>query len=150
MRTPYQTLTILYKEEEDKNFYAIFYRTSHPIWQFISGGGEEGESIFETVIREISEETSIKIDKEQILKLDSKSSIPVLNITGDYTWGKDVYVVPEYTFAVDVKDINIKLSNEHKEFKWVTYEEAMEKLNYDSNKTALWELNERLKREKNI
>ena len=150
MRAPYQTLTILYKEEDAKILYAIFYRTSHPIWQFISGGGEEEESIFETAIREISEETSIKINKEQILKLDSKISIPVVNITGDYTWGKDVYVIPEYTFAVHVKDLDIKLSNEHKEFKWVTYEEAMEKLNYDSNKTALWELNERLKRKKNI
>ncbi len=150
MRAPYQTLTILYKEEHDKIFYAIFYRITHPIWQFISGGGEEGESIFETVIREISEETSIKIDKKQILKLDSKSSIPVVNITGDYTWGKDVYVVPEYTFAVYVKDLNIKLSNEHKEFKWVTYKEAMEKLKYDSNKTALWELNERLRRNNNF
>ena len=144
MRAPYQTLTILYKEEQDRFFYAIFYRTSHPIWQFISGGGEEGESILETVVREINEETSIKIDKEQILRLDSKSSIPVVNITGEYTWGDQIYVVPEYTFAVNIKNLNIKLSNEHKEFKWATYEEAMEKLNYDSNKTALWELNERL------
>ena len=28
---------------------------------------------------------------------------------------------------------------------WCSYEEAMSKLEYDSNKTALWELNERLK-----
>ena len=149
MRKLYQTLIILYKKEQNEILYAIFYRTSHPIWQFILGGGEGGKSIFETVIREIGEETSININKEDIIELDSKSSIPVVNITGDYTWGKDVYVVPEYTFAVNVKDLDIKLSDEHKEFKWVRYEEAMEKLNYDSNKTALWELNERLKRKNN-
>ena len=29
---------------------------------------------------------------------------------------------------------------------WLTYEEAIKKLTWDSNKNALWELNERLKR----
>lgn len=37
------------------------------------------------------------------------------------------------------------LSSEHKEYRWVEYDEAMRLLKYDSNKTALWELNERLK-----
>ena len=46
MRTPYQILTILYKRENNKILYGIFYRNSHPIWQFISGGGENNE-IFE-------------------------------------------------------------------------------------------------------
>ena len=48
-----------------------------------------------------------------------------------------------------LKKYDIKLSNEHKEYKWVEYNEAMEKLRYDSNKTALWELNERLIKNKN-
>ena len=34
--------------------------------------------------------------------------------------------------------------------KWMTYEEAITKLKFDSNKTALWELNEKLKRRKII
>lgn len=40
MRAPYQILTILYKRENNRILYSIFYRNSHPIWQFISGGGE--------------------------------------------------------------------------------------------------------------
>ena len=68
------------------------------------------------------------------------------NITGKYTWGPDIYVIPEYAFAVEIiSNDNIQLSNEHKEYKWVEYDEAMKKLKYDSNKTALWELNERIK-----
>ena len=70
--------------------------------------------------------------------------IPV-NITGKYTWGNDVYVIPEYSFAVEIGNSDIRLSNEHKEYKWVEYEEAMKNIKYDSNRTALWELNERLK-----
>ena len=146
MRAPYQILTILYKRENNKILYGIFYRNSHPIWQFISGGGENSETPLETVIREIKEETSLIVEKEKIEQLDSKTTIPVLNITGEYTWGTNVYVVPEYSYAIEIKgeDGNIQLSNEHKEYKWVEYEEALKKLKDDSNKTALWELNEKL------
>ena len=146
MRAPYQILTILYKRENNRILYGIFYRNSHPIWQFISGGGENNEKPLETVIREIKEETSLVVEKAQIKQLDSKTTIPVLNITGEYTWGTNVYVVPEYSYAVEIEgeNSNIQLSNEHKEYKWVEYDEAVEKLKYDSNKTALWELNEKL------
>lgn len=145
MRAPYQTLTILYRREENKILFGIFYRNSHPMWQFISGGGEDKEIPIETVIREIREETSIIIDKEKIRQLDAKATIPVVNVTGEYTWGQEVFVVPEYAFAVEIKNDDIILSNEHKEYRWVEYDEAMRLLKYDSNKTALWELNERLK-----
>ena len=146
MRLPYQTLTILYKKSNNKILYAIFYRNSHPIWQFISGGGENNENPIKTVIREIKEETSLTIERKRVKQLDSRTTIPVLNITGNYTWGSKVYVIPEYTFAVEIlSDDNIRLSSEHKEYKWVEYDEAMNKLKYDSNKTALWELNEKIK-----
>ncbi len=146
MRAPYQILTILYKRENNRILYSIFYRNSHPIWQFISGGGENNEDPVETVIREINEETSLVVEKRNIEQLDSKTTIPVLNITGEYTWGPNVYVVPEYSYAIEIKGEygNIQLSNEHKEYKWVEYDEALKKLKYDSNKTALWELNEKL------
>ena len=45
MRAPYQTLTILYKKENEQIKFAIFYRNSHPIWQFVSGGGEDNETL---------------------------------------------------------------------------------------------------------
>ena len=113
MRAPYQILTILYKRENNRILYGIFYRNSHPIWQFISGGGENNEKPLETVIREIKEETSLIVEKRKIEQLDSKTTIPVLNITGEYTWGPNVYVVPEYSYAIEIKyeDGNIQLSN---------------------------------------
>ena len=150
MRAPYQISTILYKKENNIILYCIFYRNSHPIWQFISGGGENDETPLETVIREIKEETSLVVERRKVEQLDSKTTIPVLNITGEYTWGSDVYVVPEYSYAIEIKDEdgNIQLSNEHKEYKWVEYDEAIKKIKYDSNKTALWELNERLNKNK--
>lgn len=35
-------------------------------------------------------------------------------------------------------------TGENKLYKWVSFDEAYEKLKFDSNKTALWELNQRL------
>lgn len=146
MRAPFQVLIIPYKVINKEIFYGMFLRKKQMIWQFISGGGENNEIPVETAIRELREETTISVEKENVIQLDAKSTIPVVNITGDFTWGKDVFVVPEYTFAVDINGCEIKLSSEHKEVVWVKYEEAMDNLKFDSNKTALWEINEKLKR----
>lgn len=64
----------------------------------------------------------------------------------NFLWGEDVLVIPEYSFGVDTKDFEIKISDEHKEFKWVTYEEANDFLIWDSNKTTIWELSYRLEK----
>ena len=111
----------------------------------IVGGGEEGETPEEAARREIQEEAGIPSDSN-ITSLDSKASVPVVGVTGEYTWGDDVYVIPEYTFAVEVDRKRLKLSKEHTEYKWVGYEDAMTLLKWDSNKNALWELNERFKK----
>jgi len=39
----------------------------------------------------------------------------------------------------------IRLSHEHAQMKWASYDEAHALLRYDSNKTALWELAQRLR-----
>lgn len=58
----------------------------------------------------------------------------------------DCFVIPEYAFAVRVNERKIERSDEHTAYKWVNYEEALRRLHYDSNKTALWELDARIKR----
>ena len=56
-----------------------------------------------------------------------------------------VLVIPEYSFAVMLDSISLILSHEHTEYEWVDYETAMKRLRYDSNKTALWELDNKIK-----
>ena len=72
--------------------------------------------------------------------------IPVVNVVKDFIWGEDVYYSEEYAFAANITDEKIQLSNEHTEYKWVDYKEAKSLLRYDSNKSALWELDVKLKR----
>lgn len=146
MRAPFQVLIIPYKIIDKEIFYGVFLRKKQKIWQFVSGGGEGCELPIDTAIRELREETAISVKKENMIQLETKSTIPVVSITGEFTWGEDVFVVPEHTFAVNINDYDIKLSNEHKEVIWIKYDEAINNLKFDSNKTALWELNEKLKR----
>jgi len=54
-------------------------------------------------------------------------------------------VIPEYCFAVELPHKNIRLSDEHTLFAWVDYHTAMARLQYDSNKVALWELDNKIK-----
>ena len=145
-RAPFQVLVIPYFKNENGTIeYAIFRRSDGDYWQAIAGGGEEGETPDEAARREIHEETGIPKNCE-ITALDSKAYIPVIGVTGEYTWGDDFFVIPEYTFGVRVEHRQLKLSKEHEEYKWVGYANAMTMLKWDSNKNALWELNERLKR----
>lgn len=144
MRAKYQVLIIPFKREKDKIKYGIFKRSDWDFYQAISGGGEEGETILETAKRELYEETGLK--KEYLTKLDSVSSIPANCFSDSKYWGPKTYVVPEYTFGVELtKSDKIVLSHEHKSFKFIDYESAHKKLKYDSNKNALYELNERIK-----
>ena len=129
--------------------YGVFLRKDLKIWQFIAGGGEDyDKSIYEAARREAYEEAGIS-ENAKYIKLTSRTTIPVVNVTGKFTWGKDIFVVPEYSFGVDAQNEEIKLSHEHEKMQWLRYEEAVKLLKYDSNKSALWELDFKLRKNEN-
>ena len=72
--------------------------------------------------------------------------MPACFFSASKEWGPKTYVVKEYAFGVELtKTDKVALANEHKSFKFVDYESAAKKLKWDSNRTALYELNERIK-----
>lgn len=146
MRLTYQILTIPYKKTSDGFKFLILKRADFNFWQWVSGGGEtEDKNLIETVVRELKEEINISVIPEDIIRLESRNTIfedePMKY--GD----ENITVIPEYAFAVDVKESKIKISKEHGEYKWVTAEVASQLLKYDSNKTALLELGKIIKKE---
>lgn len=148
MRLPKQVLIIPYRIINNQVEYGIFKRKDIPIWQWISGGLEDSDKdILAAVKRELYEETYISIDDDkEIIELEGFTKIPVINIVKDFIWGDNVFYSEEYAFAINLEDKEIKISDEHSEYKWISYEESKELLRYDSNKSALWELNEKIKR----
>jgi dATP pyrophosphohydrolase len=146
MRLPKQVLIIPYKICNEEIKYCIFKRKDMKIWQWIAGGAESfDKDILETAKRELWEETQIK-DGIEIEQLELITKIPVVNIVKEFKWGKDIFYADEYAFSVNIADKEIKLSSEHEEYEWMNYEDARKLLKYDSNKSALWELNEKLNR----
>lgn len=144
-RSPYNIHILLHRTGKDGNReYAIFRRSDDSKWQGICGGGEDGETILESALREGYEEAGLP--KSTILhRLDCISYIPSNVFKASEIWGDKVVVVPMYFFG-GYYDGEIRLSHEHSEFKWCSFDEAMNLMYWHDQKNALWELNERLER----
>ncbi len=143
MRSPYQILAFPFIKEGKNYSYAIFKRKDMGIWQGIAGGGEEGEKPIDTVKREAFEEISISPEAEYI-RLASVTTIPAKNIHG-IKWGKEIIMIPEISFGIRVFSKELVIGKEHSEYMWTDLQGALDKLKYDSNKSAIWELEYRLK-----
>lgn len=141
-RAPYNVLVIPYRRVANEYEFAVFQRADGSMWQFIAGGGEGGEAPGLAAQREAWEEAGISGPLEWTA-LDSQASIPRTAFP-DAEWPSDVYVVPEFCFAVDVGAAELRLSGEHGQFAWLDHAAARDRLTWDSNRVALWELTERL------
>lgn len=142
MRAPYQVLIFPFIKGKDKYYYAIFERKDLSIWQGLAGGGEGDEVPFEAARREAYEEAGIDQNAHYI-RLSSITTIPAVNICG-LLWG-NVVMIPEFSFGVEVRSRELKIRDEHIQYLWLSCNDAIDKLRYDSNKSALWELDYRLK-----
>ncbi|CUU60596.1 hypothetical protein Ga0074812_14313 [Parafrankia irregularis] len=54
-------------------------------------------------------------------------------------------MIPEYAFGVRAEDAEVTLSDEHTEYGWFGLDGAARAVRWDSNRTALWELDHRLR-----
>lgn len=145
MRAPFQILAIPYRPKPDLQ-YCVLHRSDNDQYQFVAGGGEDDEKPMEAAAREICEETSVKA--VHIMPLTSMAYIPANVISKKHRdlWSPDTIVIPEYSFGFECAS-EMVLSSEHTGFEWMTYDDAISRLTWDSNKTALYELNCRLHRE---
>ena len=145
-RAPFQVLVLPFRVTSCKmREYVLFRRepSTGGYQQGIAGSGELGEKPIETAKREAFEEAGIP-QKSLYTALDSMTMIPVVNICG-FLWGLNILVIPEYSFGVEVEGNDIQLSIEHTAYIWANYHEAIRLLRWDSNKSALWELDYRIK-----
>ena len=143
MRAPFQILAIPYRITDKTVQYGVLHRADHDQWQFVAGGGEDNETPTEATLREIFEECGIRATT--VTELCSVACVPNTCFAKCHRehWKKDAYVIPEYSFGFECAE-DIVLSHEHTEIRWLTYEQACSILQWDSNKTAPYELNCRL------
>lgn len=99
-------------------------------WQPVSGGVEKGEELTDTVLREVSEETGIETIKS-IINLD-------YTFTYKETKKGILMDMQDFCFAVEIENLlDVKLSDEHEEYKWCSYVEAKKYLKWEHNLNAL-------------
>lgn len=145
MRAKYQVLVIPYKIEKEAVSYCIFQRSDMDCWQFIAGGGkEENDTPLVSAKREAFEEGHI-LPESDFTELETKCSISTEHFPARQEWGSECLIIPEHAFAVKVSADHIQISEEHTAFAWVDYSAAMGLLRFDSNRVALWEVDQKLK-----
>jgi len=144
-RAPFQVLVYPYRFRPDgEPEYALFRRSDSGFWQGVAGGGEDDETPAEAALREAGEEAGIP-DDGPLLRLDTTFSVPASEFRDSYLWGDDVYVVPVHCFGLRVEAPDLILSREHTEYRWLTYAEAAALLHFDGDRTAVWELDRRVR-----
>jgi dihydroneopterin triphosphate diphosphatase len=144
-RAPFQVLVFPYRATAEGEYeFAIFCRSDDASWQGIAGGGEDDEIPLQAARREAWEEAGIPTSFP-FVALQSSASVPVTCFPSSYLWGAQTYVIPEYAFGVEVATGTPLLSEEHTEFRWLPFSQAEHILRYDSNRIALWELNQRIR-----
>jgi len=108
------------------------------LWQMVSGSIHKGELAYQTVVREILEETNLKPQKMWV----------VPNINSFYSPEKN-YISLLPVFAVQVKSQSkVKISDEHSEYKWVTKEKAKKMLAWVGQRRSVDIISEYFTKEK--
>lgn len=139
MREPKSINVFLYRMMEEGREYLLFKRTANPelalpaFWQGITGGMEAGETLEETALREVYEESGIKISN--LLSSEYSYEYPIKEEWKD-NYSKGASFIKEYVYSAQIEEEPL-LSNEHNEFGWFNLDKAMELLSFGNNKEAL-------------
>ncbi|MEH6629365.1 MAG: NUDIX domain-containing protein [Halopseudomonas aestusnigri] len=137
---PFSVNVFLYDEDKWKDRqYLVFYRNERAdlqlpsFWQGVTGGVEKDETLEDTVRREVKEETGISLNKIDIT--DFSYQYPIKDVWR-HSYPKDATHITEYVFYAKVS-ANPTLSDEHKEIKWVTFDEGLKLMTFGMNKESL-------------
>jgi len=126
---------VLFRKSNEIKYLLLHYEEGH--WDFPKGHIEEGETEIETLKREVEEETGIK----GIEILDSFKE----KIQYYYTFNEEKILKEVVFYLAKTKTKEVKLSNEHIGYTWLSYEKALEKLTFKNAKDILEKVNEFLK-----
>ena len=94
-------------------------------WQTVTGTLEINESILDARKRELEEETGIR---------------EVVRFTNEiyrFSWQKKDYTVVELVFGAEVSSDKVKLSQEHTEYAWLSYKDAIDIVEKENTKKSL-------------
>ncbi len=108
------------------------------IWNFPKGHLEKNETLEQAALREVWEETGLKIKK---INKKFKEKIFYYFQQKQKNRKQKIYKIV-YFFLAQSYSKKVRLSYEHKKFIWASYEKAFEKLKYKNLKKILKKAND--------
>ena len=134
---------VVFRKEGGKIYYLLLhYEMGH--WGFPKGNIEKGESLEQTVRREVKEETGIEDIEilngfKEWIKYFYKLT-PRQNKFGAGQEAKNIFKIVTY-FLAEAKTTEVKISWEHTGFEWLLYKEALNRLAFKNSKEILKKAN---------
>ncbi len=120
--------TVLFIEEyNEKLFLLLHYPTGH--WDFVKGKIENNESLEQAAIRETKEETGIT-DIEFIKGFKEK-------IEYSFKSNGDIVQKEVIFFLAKTNTKQVKISDEHLDYVWLDFNNALNKITYENAKNVL-------------
>jgi bis(5'-nucleosidyl)-tetraphosphatase len=115
---------VFHREDGKTKYLLLHYHFKGDYWDFPRGNIEQGEQPMDAAKREIEEETGLKENDINFLPGFKES------VKWFYSW-KGVRRFKRATyFLAESKKKDVKISEEHVEFKWLPFEQALEQLTY--------------------
>ena len=142
-RRPDKIIVYLYRRpNRDTVEYLLLRRASRgksgAIWQTVVGSAEWGERLVEAARREVYEETGLT-RLQGIMAIGYAFSFDFAFAQSSYA--PDVNRISNTVFASEVvSDKPITLSPEHTEYRWFTYQRALEHVHWPEEREALLRL----------
>ena len=121
-------------------------RADHPgYWQSVTGSCEAGETLLETALREVREETGLDARRYKLSDWQTQNIYEIYP-QWRYRYAPDVTHNTEHVFGLQLPHpVEIQLSpREHLNFQWLAWQDAAEKVFSSSNRAAILELPQRL------
>ncbi len=126
---------VIFRRDGQNTLYLLLhYESGH--WDFVKGHVEEGESETNTLVRETEEETGLK---DLHIADGFREKVNYFFHQKGEKINKTVVF-----FLAETKTEKIKISDEHKDFTWLPYEDAYKKLTFKNAKDIFEKANKKL------
>ena len=142
LKQPVSVLVVLH--DGNGNLLLIERADRAGFWQSVTGSIEAGETLSQTALREVQEETGITLSDGQLHDWQQSRQYEIYP-HWRHRYPPGITRNTEHVFSARIApDTSIKLSKEHTAFCWLERTDAAEKVFSPSNRQAILELAEHL------
>jgi dATP pyrophosphohydrolase len=141
-KQPVSVLVVIYTDAGDV---LLIERADHPgYWQSVTGSRDAEETLTETAIREVREETGLDARQYPLSDWQSQNEYEIYS-HWRYRYAPGVTRNTEHVFGLQLPHrVDIKIEpQEHLNYQWLKWQDAAEKVFSPSNRAAILELPER-------